>query len=156
MTNFTDLVLQKAIHIGHFHVCGDTMNFVRNGFKRKEIIAMGDLVYFMFVNGTMYKIGKAGGALGFAGRAQTYGQGRGKYGDATNRRIMDIMDDIPSDNIQVYALPIPRRILTETCPLTGETFEIEVTLHKEYESRFTTMYLDEDTANSLPFCNQLT
>ena len=153
MTKFTDLVLQKATHIGHFHLCGDTMNFVRNGFKRSEIIAMGDMVYFMFVNGTMYKIGKAGGAHGFAGRAGTYN--RGRLGDATNNRIMDVMEDIPASDIQVYALPIPRRILTETCPLTGETFEIEVTLHKSFESRYTTMYLDEDAANSLPFCNQL-
>lgn len=154
MTNFSDLVREKAIHIGHFHLCGDTMNFVRNGFSRKEIIHMGDVVYFMYVNDTMYKIGKAGGAEGFAGRATTYNKGR--RGDATNNRIMNIMEDIPSTDIQVYALPIPRRIVTETCPLTGETFEIEVSLHKEYESRFTTIYLNENSSNSLPFCYQLT
>ncbi len=154
MTNFSDLVLEKAIHIGDFYLYGDTMNFVRNGFNRKQIIAMGDMVYFMYVNDTMYKIGKAGGAHGFAGRAGTYN--RGRLGDATNNRIMDVMENLPANVIQVYALPIPRRIFTETCPLTGETFEIEVALHKEYESRFTTIYLNENSSNSLPFCHQLT
>lgn len=147
------IILKKAIHIGHFHLHGDTMTFHRNNLSRKNLIELGDLVYFMFVNDKLYKIGKAGGASGFAGRAATYN--RGRKGNATNNRIMDIMEDIPSNNIEVYAVPIPRRVITETCPLTGEVFEIEATLHKEYESRFTTMYLDENVTNDLPFCNQL-
>jgi hypothetical protein len=149
----SQFALKKAIHIGHFHIAGDSMRFYRNGYRAKDIKALGDVVYFMYVNGELYKIGKAGGANGFCGRAGTYN--RGRLGDATNRRIMDIMEDIPADEIQVYALPIPRRIFTETCPLTGEIFEIEVSLHKEYESRYTTMYLEEDSSHDLPFCNQL-
>ena len=55
---------------------------------RKDLIAKGDMVYFMFVNSDLYKIGKAGGQHGFAGRVGTYN--RGRLGDATNNRIIDV------------------------------------------------------------------
>ena len=153
MTIFTEEKLAHY-HIGHFHVHGSTMSFVRKeGIRRKDLIAKGDMVYFMFVNGDLYKIGKAGGQHGFAGRVGTYN--RGRLGDATNNRIIDVMQDLGQQNIDVYGVPIPRRIIESVDPLTGEKFDIEVSLHKEYESRYTTMYINEDEANELPFCNQL-
>jgi len=148
-------VLEKAIHIGHFHVHGETMTFHRNdNFRAKDIKALGDVVYFMYVNDNLYKIGKAGGASGFYGRAGTYN--RGRLGDATNNRIIDVMEDIQEQNIEVYCVQIPRPVVKYTCPLTNEVHEIPVSIHKDIESLYTDQHLFEDSANELPFCNQLT
>jgi hypothetical protein len=148
-------ILEKSIHIGYFHVHGDTMSFQRNdNFRAKDIKALGDVVYFMYVNDELYKIGKAGGASGFCGRAGTYN--RGKLGDATNRRILDIMEDMQEQDIQVYCVQIPRPVVEYTCPITNDTYKIPVSIHKDIESLYTDKYLSEDSANQLPFCNQLT
>lgn len=151
---FSEKVLEKAQHIGHFHVHGSTMSFHRvEGLRHKDLVALGDVVYFMYVNGVMYKIGKAGGANGFAGRAGTYN--RGRLGDATNNRIIDVMEDIGEKNIEVYCVQVPRPVVQYTCPITEEVFEMEVSIHKNIESHYTDTYLMEDSANELPFCNQL-
>lgn len=141
-------------YIGNFHIHGSTMSFVRKeGLRRKDLIATGDMVYFMFVGDELYKIGKAGGAQGFASRVGTYN--RGRLGDATNNRIIDVMEDINEQDIEVYGVPIPRQILEVVDPLSGEKFDIEVSMHGEFEKRYTTLYLDEDAANELPFCRQI-
>lgn len=146
----------SAKFIGHFTIEEEKMPFTRKeGLRRKDIIALGDIVYFMMVDGELMKIGKAGGAMGFAGRVNTYQQGRGKYGDATNRRIMEVMDTIEETRIDVYCVQCPRHMVEYTCPLTGDIIQEEVTTHKNVEARLTHKYLAEDMNNELPFCNQL-
>jgi hypothetical protein len=153
--NTLEYIKNKAEFIGHFDVHGSTMTFHRReGLRRKELIEMGDMVYFMFVGGKLMKIGKAGGAQGFANRAGTYN--RGRAGDATNNRIIDIMEEIKAKRIDVYAVRAPRQSVKYECPLTGEMIVEEVPTHKNVETRLTAMYLDENTDNELPFCNQLT
>jgi hypothetical protein len=153
--SFAKEALKKAIHIGYFHVHGDTMTFYRkDGYRAKDIKALGDVVYFMYVKGELYKIGKAGGASGFVGRAGTYN--RGRLGDATNNRIIDVMEDIQQKDIEVYCVQIPRPVVEYTCPITGEVHQIPVSIHKDIESLYTDKYLSEDSAHELPFCNQLT
>lgn len=153
--SFAKAALKKAIHIGHFHVHGDTMTFHRKDvYRAKDIKALGDVVYFMYVKGELYKIGKAGGASGFAGRAGTYN--RGRLGDATNNRIIDVMEDIQQKDIEVYCVQIPRPVVKYTCSITGEVHKIPVSIHKDIESLYTDKYLTEDSSHELPFCNQLT
>ena len=145
--------MEKGIYLGRFHIHGKSMSFIRGpGLRRKDIIELGDIVYFMIVNGKIYKIGKAGGAQGFAGRAGTYA--RGRLGDATNVRIMDIMQDLDESEIEVWCVRVPRPIVTYNCPLTGVTMTIPVSIHKDIESIYTNMFLELEE-NDLPFCNQL-
>lgn len=148
-----ETVMKKATYIGRFHLHGVSMSFIRApGLRRKDIIELGDIVYFMVVNGKIYKIGKAGGAQGFAGRAGTYA--RGRLGDATNIRIMDIMQDLDETEIEVWAIKVPRPMVTFNCPLTGVTMTIPVSIHKDIESIYTNMFLELEE-NDLPFCHQL-
>lgn len=152
---FANLVREKAIHIGHFHVHGDTMSFHRKPeYRAKDIKALGDVVYFMYVQGTLHKIGKAGGASGFCGRAGTYN--RGRLGDATNNRIIDVMEDIQESDIEVYCVQILRPVVEYVCPITNEVYKIPVSIHKDIESLYTDKHLSEDASNELKFCNQLT
>jgi len=152
--SFAKKALENSKYIGHFYVEGSDMYFHRaDGIRRKDLIALGDVVYFMYVNGEMYKIGKAGGAEGFAGRAGTYN--RGRFGDATNNRIIDIMQDEGENIIEVYCVQVPRPVVQYTCPITGEIFKVEVSIHKDIESHYTNKFLLENPFNELPFCNQL-
>lgn len=154
MKKLSSQVKKKATKIGHFHVHGDTMTFNRvKGLRAKDIKALGDVVYFMYVKNKMYKIGKAGGASGFVGRAGTYN--RGRLGDATNNRIIDVMEDIGENDIDVYAVSVPRPSVEYICPLTGTIYYIEVSIHKDIEKLYTDTFLAEDSNNELPFCNQL-
>jgi hypothetical protein len=154
MTITVDFIKSNSKFIGHFSIEKYKMPFTRvDGIRRKDLIALGDVVYFMFVNDQLMKIGKAGGKGGFAGRANTYMQGR--YGDATNRRIMDVMDKIGETHIDVYCVQSPKKVIEYNCPLTGEVITEEVSTHKNVELRLTHKYLAEDVNNELAFCNQL-
>ena len=147
---------KNAQYIGFFTIEEEKMPFTRaEGIRRKDLIALGDVVYFMFVNDKLMKIGKAGGAMGFAGRVGTYQQGRGQYGDATNRRIMEVMDSLEETHIDVYCVQCPRHVVEYTCPLTNELIQEEITTHKNTETRLTHKFLAESASNELPFCNQL-
>lgn len=150
----TAQILKKATKIGHFHVYDGTMTFNRAaGMRAKDIKALGDVVYFMFVDGKLMKIGKAGGASGFVGRAGTYN--RGRLGDATNNLIIDVMESLHETEIEVFAFSVPRYTVQYECPLTGQDLEVEVSIHKDIEKLYTDIYLMEDRDNELPFCNQL-
>lgn len=154
--SFEKTILNNAKYIGSFKADGDDFKFTNaEGLRRKDLIAMGDIVYFMFVGDELMKIGKAGGKMGFAGRVGTYQQGRGKYGDATNRRIMDVLDSIEEDTVDVYCVQCPRQVVKYNCPLTGKEIVEEISTHKENETRLTHKYLSECSSNELPFCNQL-
>lgn len=150
----TAQILETATKIGHFHVYDGTMTFNRvAGMRAKDIKALGDVVYFMFVDGKLMKIGKAGGANGFVGRAGTYN--RGRLGDATNNLIIDVMESLHKTEIEVFAFSVPRHTVQYDCPLTGQVLEVEVSIHKDIEKLYTDLYLMEDRDNELPFCNQL-
>lgn len=140
-------------YIGYFTVTEDSMAFNREGYSRQDILKMGDVVYFMYVQGQLMKIGKAGGATGFECRANTYSQGRA--GDATNRKILDCMKGLGESEIQVYAISVPREEVYRQCPITGREVKYSVSMHKEYEAFLTSQFLNEETENELPFCTQL-
>ena len=143
------------VDVGHLHLAGDTMKFHRKkGMSSADIKNLGDVVYFMFVNKRLMKIGKCEALGGFLARLNQYNQGR--YADATNRRIMDIMDDIPASDIIVKAISIPRSTKTRIDYLTGEKFTILQSCAREYEAGWTKMYLNENVNNELPFCKQIT
>lgn len=148
-----ETVRKNGIYIGDFKLCGESIVYNRaSGLGRNNVIALGDIVYFMIVNNKIYKIGKAGGATGFAGRAGTYA--RGRKGDATNNRIMDIMENLGENIIQIYCVQVPRPVVEYKCPLTNKIIKLEVSIHKDIESTYTDMFLDIPE-NDLPFCRQL-
>lgn len=151
--SISDLALQKGIYLGQFTVRGDVMDF-EPALTYREYIELGDIVYFMYVNNKLVKIGKSGGAKGWNVRMSQYKRGR-LADDSTNHRIIDIMDSYEESEIKVYAVQSPRREIEMVCPLTGETFAFMVETHRELERSLTTRYLNEHPAKGLPFCKQL-
>lgn len=145
--------LEKMIFLGTLTIKEDGFfDYTRTDtYRRKEIIELGDLVYFMVVDGELMKIGKAGGASGWMGRVGTYS--RGIYGDATNRRIERVMKNLEKDTIQVYAIQTPRRKIECTCPLTGDIIVEEIAVHRNVELSLTAKYIE--AGYELPFCKQL-
>jgi hypothetical protein len=150
----SDLMLQKGIYLGRFNIRKDVMDF-EPALTYSKYIALGDIVYFMYVNNKLVKIGKAGGAKGWNVRMAQYKRGRLATKDYTNHRIMDIMESCGESEIEVYAVQAPRREIKMDCPLTGETFTFMVETHRELERSLTTRYLNEQPAQDLPFCKQL-
>jgi hypothetical protein len=151
--SISDLMLQKGIYLGQFNLRGDVMDF-EPALTYSEYITLGDVVYFMYVNNKLVKIGKSGGAKGWNDRMAQYKRGR-LTKDRTNHRIMDIMNSYGESQIEVYAVKSPRRKIKMKCPLTGETFVFMVQTHRELEISLTHRYLNEQPARDLPFCKQL-
>lgn len=152
--NLSTYAKNNGIYLGHMTLVNDQLPFTYDGPKsQSEIAKMGDVVYFMYVNDELMKIGKAGGNRGFAGRAGTYKTGMA--GDSTNKKIISVLKSMGETKISVYAFVIPS-IQTDTiCPITGETITITTSVHGEYEAHYTKQYLNESPSNTLPFCTQL-
>ena len=150
--SISNLARETGTYLGRFTIRGEVMDF-EPAMTRSQYLDMGDIVYFMYVNGHLAKIGKAGGASGWYSRFNQYK--RGRDGDATNCRIMDVMEAIEESHIEVYGISSPRSEIEQTCPLTGEVFTVMVETHRELERNLTNRYLDEEPAHDLPFCNQL-
>ena len=146
------LARQHGTYLGQFNVRGSVMDF-QPALTYSEYLAMGDIVYFMYVNGRLFKIGKAGGAHGFYSRFNQYKKGRS--GDSTNCRIMDVMESFQETEIEVYGIMSPKLDTHMQCPLTGKTVNVQIETHREIERLLTTQYLNEKPAHDLPFCNQL-
>lgn len=152
-------ILQKSFYVGDFTVDENNNVEFQTEYTRKDLISLGDLVYFMFVGDDLFtedmlfKIGKAGGSNGFYGRSNMYK--RGYLGDKTNKRILDVMQDYKDKIIRVFAVQSPRQKITVTCPVRGIDLEIEVETHGAIEKSLTDAYMNEDNTNFLPFCYQL-
>ena len=148
--------LSNMTFIGSLSIDGDKMKYTKpSTLRRKDIIDMGDLVYFMVMDGQLMKIGKAGGQTGFIGRVGMYCNGITKRGDQTNVRIFRVLNESNSmsKEIEVYAIPTPRQTVSFNNPLTGETINEEVPVHGNVEKSLTAKYIE--AGYELPFSNQL-
>ena len=78
------------------------------GMKRRDYIAMGDIVYGMYVAESLKKIGKAGGKNGWAGRVGTYASDPAR--EPTNAKILRVMDEEleAGTTIEVYGFSVPK------------------------------------------------
>jgi hypothetical protein len=146
------LARQKGTYLGKMTIRGSIIDFAPS-MTRAKFIELGDLVYFMYVNDRLMKIGKTNAAAGFYDRAQTYK--RGRIGDQTNNRIMDVMESIEETVIEIYGVLSPRESIALVCPLTGITETLFIKTAEAREKLLTQLYLNEEPARDLPFCMQL-
>jgi hypothetical protein len=132
----------------------DRLAFRRaDGIERRDLISMGDIVYGMYVDNKLVKIGKAGGLMGWAQRASTYAVD--PAGEATNRKILKhLAEDFKTKNpkIYVYGLSVPRIKNTFFCSITQETIDIELPQNGEVETHLTAVA--EEQGEDLIFCTQ--
>lgn len=130
----------------------DRLNFDK-ALARKDYIAMGDIVYGMYVEGVLYKIGKAGGKLGWATRHNTYR--KDPDFEPTSKRIIDKMAEMEYSKdtpIEVYAISVPKVQSSFFCPITNETIDIQISRNHEVETYLTSVA--ESEGEDLCFCNQ--
>lgn len=148
--------LASMTYIGNITIDGDRMKYTRpDGVRRKDLIEMGDLVYFMVMDGKLMKIGKAGGKTGWIGRVSMYQNGITPRGDQTNVRIFRVLEEMNAKDstIEVFAIPTPRQKVSFTNPLTFDIISEEVPVHGNVERSLTAKYVE--AGYELPFSNQL-
>ena len=145
---------KTAEYIGHFNVTETEINYVTDK-TRSNFHAMGNIVYFMYVEDRLMKIGIAGGADGWYGRVNMYKAGASKRGDATNRRILRVMKELGKSRIDIHAVAVPKMQISLTCPLTGDIINDELEVNRLIEKNLTSRYLSESELHNLPFSNQL-
>ena len=124
------------------------------GYRRKDIIAFGDVVYFLFLpelDNELVKIGMSASKNGFEGRVTTYKRST----CATSRKVLDGLKAKNVDQIDVYAIPLGREEVADVCPITGEVLRLQLSKAREYEKRYTKLFLEENSKNQLPFCKQI-
>jgi len=122
------------------------------GMKTRDYLAMGDIVYGMYVNDKLTKIGKAGSSFGWYGRIKTYRKNPEK--ESTNNKIISIMQENykKGTRIEVYGYTIPRIKTEYFDPITEETILIELPQNDSVETHLTAQAEEEDT--DLIFCTQ--
>lgn len=153
MRHIDDKFYDKFSDYGMFYIGDDytTISYTSPNIKNGRRIwkdMKDDIVYFMFVDGILKKIGQS---TNWSGRIGTYE--RGIHGDATNNRIISIMEGYEKNKIEILAIKVDRMIVSVTCPVTNETLNTEVSLAEKWEKHFTNKALE--LGIDLPFCNQL-
>ena len=145
---------KRAEYIGYFDVTETEINYITDK-TWSNFRDMGNIVYFMYVEDSLMKIGIAGGAGGWYGRVSMYKAGASKRGDATNRLILRVMKELGKSKIDIYAVTVPKMQISLTCPLTGDIIENEVEVNRLVEQNLTHRYLSENKLHTLPFSKQL-
>lgn len=163
----SDKIQSTGTYLGYFKVVTHTTNknndkpsreyqklqFTKApGMETRDFKAMGDIVYGMYVNLNLVKIGKAGSTNGWAGRIGTYGVDPAV--ESTNNKIIQIMNDDYKKNtrIEVYGFSVPRVQSEYFCPITNETIHIELAQNHQVETHLTAEA--ELEGEDLIFCTQ--
>ena len=147
-------IAKTQTYIGRFEVTETEINWFPE-LRWSEYRDFGDMVYFMFVDDQLMKIGKAAGKGGWNGRVGMYKNGASSKGDGTNKRILRVMQELGKDTIHIYATQAPREKISFTNPLSGDIIETEIETAREVENNLTSQYLIESNGNQLMFSNQL-
>lgn len=163
--NVSENIKTVGTYLGYFTVGKHTTNknnkkpsktyerlFFTAALERKDYLAMGDIVYGMYVNNQLVKIGKAGSSHGWAGRIQTYGVN--PKGEATNRKIITCLREMYNfeTKVEVYGVQVAREKVEYFCNITGETVILELPKNGAVETYLTA--IAEDQLEDLVFCTQ--
>jgi len=166
-TSIEAQIKKAGTYLGHFNIADHTTNINNNkpsrtfeklvftkaeGMETRDYKAMGDIVYGMYVNDTLVKIGKAGSTNGWAGRIGTYGVD--PAGEATNRKIIThLKEDFTYEtDVEVYGISVPRVHSEYFCPVTKATVSIDLPRNHQVETHLTAEA--EAEGINLMFCTQ--
>jgi hypothetical protein len=133
MSEFTKTLKSNTERIGELilgprknRLLFDTHIIKDNGkIDRQRLISIGDVVYGLWHNGKLYKIGKAGGSSGLYDRMKQY-EKYGKTIGPTNRKIVNLMNDKNIDKFEVRVMMCDRNWTRIKCPITNEFFELKI------------------------------
>ena len=163
-----EIQIKKAgTYLGYFTIAEHTTNINNDkpsrtfeklvftkadGMETRDYKAMGDIVYGMYVNDSLVKIGKAGSTNGWAGRIGTYGVD--PKGEATNRKIIThLKEDFTYETrVDVYGITVSRVHSEYFCPVTNGTVSIDLPRNHQVETHLTAEA--EAEGIDLMFCTQ--
>lgn len=120
--------------------------------RRKYFIEYGDVVYFMFKDEKLLKIGKAGGVTGWYGRQQEYTKPM-KHWDRTTKKIYAYLKENKIDEIDIFAIKSPRKYNTIKCQFTDVEYVVEIETAKDYEQLLIQKALL--SGEELPLCREI-
>ena len=146
MSNHIEKIKNEK-HIGKMFIDG-TITFDLL-YDRKELLSLGDVVYFMISDNQVVKVGKAGGIHGFYSRMSQYKNGV----DETNNRIIREAKNNNITEVDIYIIECPREETTKKCILTDAEISIEMPSNVGLEKYYMRLLGDYD--EDLFFCNQL-
>ena len=127
MSAYGDKILSKFMPIGKFVIRNNKFEFETNYRKssgqinRKHFVELGDIVYAMFTQGKLVKIGKAAGMQGWYGRCNEYCKPE-KMWDRTTRKMYNWMIKNNETEITIVAIQSPRIETTITSPITQNKY----------------------------------
>ena len=104
---------------------------------RRLLKKLGDIVYFMYVNEELVKIGKAGGRGGMDSRLRTYAMNNAENNDRTNVMMLRVLSEMSERRIEIFAMQCPRQRVAFTNPLNESISYIDVETAKSMESELT-------------------
>ena len=154
-------IKDNGIYLGYFTFTPDIDNnydsFMRMQFhgalRYTDYVNMGDIVYGMYINDQLVKIGMAGGKLGWYGRQSTYTNiSANERTNAMFRRKIGEMFNFDDVQIHVYAIQTPRIIDKYLDPISGTTICEEVSRARKVEKRWTNIAKFE--GENLYLCTQ--
>ena len=121
---------------------------------RRLLKKLGDVVYFMYANKTLVKIGKAAGKGGMDARIRTYTPNKSAYNDRTNEMMLKELHNFGSDRLEIFAMQCPRKTVAFTNPLSETISYIEVETARAMESELTAEAMSQ--GHELLLCTQKT
>lgn len=161
--SYAKKIKSKSEYIGNLIFTKDCIKFKTphvgstGRINRKHFIALGDVVYFFFLDGKLMKIGKAAGENGWYNRMAEYTKTRFNKNnkdmwDATTRKIYNFMTQNDHTELEVYAIKTPRVKTTIKSCVTGKSYTVEIETAEDTEQILIqeAMRAGED----LPFCRE--
>lgn len=154
-------IKNKGIYLGYFtYVDGFDSN--DNPMKRlkftgplrwSEYANMGDIVYGMYINDQLVKIGMTAAANSWAGRFAVYSNNN--HNEQTNkkfRRTLGEKFNFDEVKIHVYGVQIPRVIKKYFDPITNTTLTENISMARNIEKHWTRVANDQ--GEDLYLCTQ--
>lgn len=154
-------IKNKGIYIGYFtYVDGfdnnDTpmkrLNFT-GSFRHTEYVNMGDIVYGMYINDQLVKIGMTASKKGWAGRYSTYCNNN--FDEKTNkmfRRVLGERFDLDKVKIDVYGVQSPKVTKEYFDPITNTMLTVNISMARDIEKQWTD--IAKNQGEDLYLCTQ--
>lgn len=154
-------IKNKGIYLGQFtYVDGfdnndnpmKRLNFT-GPFRFTEYVNMGDIVYGMYINDQLVKIGMTAGKKGWAGRYFTYCNNN--FDEKTNkmfRRVLGERFDLDKVKIDVYGVQSPKVTKEYFDHITNTMLTVSISMARDIEKQWTD--IAKNQGEDLYLCTQ--
>lgn len=146
MTPFTESVIENCLFVGEW-IITDKIKF-NTSFSRKELIDLGDLIYFVIWNEMTIKVGLT---VDMYMRQNAY---QNNMSCRTTQRVLTKSKEYNIDNVKIYVQQIPRINASLKSFFSGIRYNESISQLKKYEHIY--VHEAEKAGETLIFNNQKT